>query len=53
MVYNIEIDFDTGKILEITITKYKNILGLGENKIKLSWDKIEKIGGEVIIVNYN
>lgn len=52
-ITDIEIDFDTGKILEITITKYKNILGLGENKIKLSWDKIEKIGGEVIIVNYN
>ena len=52
-ITDIEIDFETGKILEITISKSKYFFGLGESKINISWDKVEKIGGEVIIVNVN
>lgn len=52
-ITDIEIDFASGKILEITVTKNKNIFGLSNNKIVLSWDKIEQIGGEVVIVNYS
>ena len=46
-------DFETGKILEITITKNKYLFGFGETKINVPWEKVEKIGGEVIIVNVN
>lgn len=52
-ITDIEIDFDTGRIMELTISKYKSILGFGNNKINITWDKIVKIGGEVIIVNCN
>ena len=50
-VKTIEIDFETGNILEITITKNKYLFGFGETKLNIPWKKIEKIGGEVIIVN--
>lgn len=52
-ITDIDIDFDTGKITNLTISKYKNLLGFGNNKINITWDKIVKIGGEVIIVNCN
>ncbi len=52
-ITDIEIDFDTGKIIDITISKYKNILGIGNSELKITWDKIVKLGGEVIIVNCN
>ena len=52
-ITDIEIDFETGKILEITITKNKYLFGFGETKINVPWEKVEKIGGEVIIVNCN
>ncbi len=52
-ITDIDIDFETGKITELTISKYKGFLGLGNNKIKITWDKIVKLGGEVIIINYN
>lgn len=52
-ITDVEIDFETGKIKELTISKYKGFLGIGNNKIKITWDKIVKFGGEVIIVNYN
>lgn len=52
-ITDLEIDYESGKIKEITISKYKGLLGLGNNKIKITWDKIVKFGGEVIIVNYN
>lgn len=52
-ITDIEIDFESGKINTLTISKYKNILSFGNNQIKITWDKIVKIGGEVIIVNYS
>ena len=52
-ITDIEIDFETGKILEITISKSKYFLGIGESKVNVPWEKIEKIGGEVVIVNLN
>lgn len=52
-ITDIEVDFDTGKILELTISKNKGLLSFGNNQIKITWDKIVKIGGEVIIVNCN
>ncbi len=52
-IKDIEIDFDSGKILELTVSRYKNVFGFGSNDIKISWDKIVKLGGEVIIVNCN
>lgn len=50
-ITDIDIDFETGKVLELTISKYKYLFNFKENNFKISWDKIEKIGGEVIIVN--
>lgn len=52
-ITDIEIDFETGKILEFTVSKYKSIMFFGTDQIKISWDKIVKLGGEVIIVNCN
>lgn len=52
-ITDIEIDFETGKILEFTVSKYKNLFLFGTDQIKISWDKIVKLGGEVIIVNCN
>ena len=52
-ITDFEIDFETGKILEFTVSKQRSLFKFGEEKIVLQWDKIEKIGGEVIIVNYN
>lgn len=52
-ITDIEIDFETGNILEITITKNKYLFGFGDTRISIPWSKIEKIGGEVIIVNVN
>lgn len=52
-ITDIEIDFDTGKILELTVSKKRTIFGFGNNQFKITWDKIVKIGGEVIIVNCN
>ncbi len=49
---DLEIDFATGKINSITISRNKGLSGFfGNDQINLSWDKIVKIGGEVIIVN--
>lgn len=52
-ITDIEIDFDTGKILELTVSRNRTIFGFGNNQFKITWDKIVKIGGEVIIVNCN
>lgn len=52
-ITDIEIDFDSGKIIEFTVSKNKYLFGIGNNQLKITWDKIVKLGGEVIIVNYN
>lgn len=52
-ITDIEIDFETGKILEFTVSKYKNFVFFGSDQMKITWDKIVKLGGEVIIVNCN
>lgn len=52
-ITDIEIDFETGKILEFTVSKYNNFFRFGNNQLKITWDKIVKLGGEVIIVNCN
>ena len=52
-ITDIEIDFETGKILEFTVSKYKYFFCVGNDQIKITWDKIVKLGGEVIIVNCN
>ncbi len=53
-VTDIEVDFTTGKINSITVTKNKGLSGFfGNNQINILWNQIVKIGGEVIIVNCN
>jgi YlmC/YmxH family sporulation protein len=52
-ITDIEIDSETGKILVFTVSKYKNFIFFGTEQVKITWDKIVKLGGEVIIVNCN
>jgi YlmC/YmxH family sporulation protein len=54
-ISNLEIDPLNGKILAITVQTNLRLANLfsGNNNIVIPWNQIVKIGGEVIIVNYN
>lgn len=52
----IDIDIDTvdGKVNSITVSKHLKLNKLlNKNDTLIPWKQIVKIGGEVIIVNYN
>lgn len=52
----IDLDIDTvdGKILSITVSKHLKLNKLfNKNETLIPWKQVVKIGGEVIIVNYN
>lgn len=54
-ITNLDIDPVNGKILSIIVQTNVRLVNLftGNNNIVIPWDKIVKIGGEVIIVNHN
>lgn len=54
-ISDIDLDAVTGKILAIFVhptTRIMNLFG-SSNQVSIPWNKIVKIGGEVIIVNHN
>jgi YlmC/YmxH family sporulation protein len=54
-VSNLEFDPNTGKIISITVqpnTRLASFFSSNNNSV-IPWNQIVKIGGEVIIVNYN
>lgn len=54
-ITNLEIDPTSGKIISITVqsnTRLANFFSGSSNAI-IPWNQIVKIGGEVVIVNYN
>lgn len=54
-VSNLEIDTTTGKILSVTVQTNLRFINFfsGNADIVIPWNQIVKIGGEVVIVNYN
>ena len=48
-----EIEFDVcdGRITAIVIYGKKGMFGKGEDDVVIPWDKIEKIGDDIILVN--
>jgi len=54
-ISNLEIDPLNGKILSITVQTNLRLANFfsGNNNIIIPWNQIVKIGGEVVIVNYN
>lgn len=54
-ISNLEIDPLNGKILSITVQTNLRLANFfsGNNNVIIPWNQIVKIGGEVVIVNYN
>jgi YlmC/YmxH family sporulation protein len=54
-IANMEIDVTTGRITAIIVQTNTRLMNFftGGNNIVIPWNQIVKIGGEVIIVNYN
>lgn len=54
-IADIEIDASTGKIISIIVQPFTRMLNLfsANNSVIIPWNQIVKIGGEVVIVNYN
>lgn len=51
-VIDVQADFNTGEINSIIVAKTGKIFGniMGKNNITIGWDKIKKIGEDVILV---
>ena len=51
-VVDVQADFNTGEIKEIIVAQPGKMLGniMGKNNITIPWDKIKKIGEDVILV---
>ncbi len=50
-VQDVEADFDTGKITAIVVPGNNKFFNLGsKNDLIISWDKICKIGDDIILV---
>lgn len=53
-IIDFDIDIVDGKILSITVSKHMKLNKLfNKNETLIPWKQVVKIGGEVIIVNYN
>lgn len=54
-ISNLDIDPVNGKILSIIVQTNMRLVNIftGNNNVVIPWNQIVKIGGEVIIVNYN
>ncbi len=51
-VIDCKIDPGTGKILSFIIVPFKGVFFKGSNKIEVEYEKIAKIGEDVILINY-
>ena len=52
-VIDCKIDPGTGKILSFIIEPFKGVFSFkGSNKIEVEYEKISKIGEDVILINY-
>ena len=51
-VVDVQADFENGEIKEIIVAKPGKMFGniMGKNNITIPWDKIKKIGDDVILV---
>jgi len=51
-VVDVQADFETGEIHDIIVAKTGKLFGnvMGKNNITISWEKIKKIGEDVILV---
>lgn len=54
-IADMEIEASTGKILSIIVQPYTRMMSFfsSSNSVIIPWNQIIKIGGEVVIVNYN
>lgn len=52
-VVDVQADFNSGEIHEIIVAKTGKLFGgvLGKNNLTIPWDKITKIGEDVILVD--
>ena len=51
-VQDVEADFETGKITAIVVPGSSKIFNIGsKNDIIIPWDKISKIGDDIILVD--
>lgn len=51
-VQDVEADFETGKITAIVVPGSSKIFSIGsKNDITIPWDKISKIGDDIILVD--
>lgn len=51
-VQDVEADFETGKITAIVVPGSSKIFNIGsKNDITIPWDKISKIGDDIILVD--
>ena len=54
-VYDIEINFENGQVESIVVpgpSRLKNLFGRNGD-IVIPWEKIERVGDDIILVNYN
>ena len=51
-VIDVQADFETGEIHEIIVAKTGKLFSgvIGKNNVTIPWDKIKKIGEDVILV---
>ena len=50
-VQDVEADFNTGRITAIIVPENNKIFSInGKNDLVIPWDKIEKIGDDIILV---
>lgn len=54
-IADMEIEASTGKIISIIVQPYTRMMSFfsSSNSVIIPWNQIIKIGGEVVIVNYN
>lgn len=51
-VQDVEADFETGKITAIVVPGSSKIFNIGsKNDLTIPWDKISKIGDDIILVD--
>jgi len=54
-ITDMEIEASSGKIISIIVQPYSRMINFfsSGNQVIIPWNQIIKIGGEVVIVNYN
>lgn len=54
-ITDLEIEASSGKIISVIVQPYTRMINFfsNSNQVIIPWNQIIKIGGEVVIVNYN